>query len=246
MRSINHAHGQRLGCKRKDGYSPEYILRKLHLCGLIEIRRRLTGQGGLSRWADYVTARAGIQYIFKIMKARGESMGISAKDMSRILQVNNADEQYLLSLPSSPSPQACDEAIRTLRLRLQGRARTDMRLAHKGYMSFIESNREKGRLKAVVKAILGSHAGRRHQDGLLMDSVTNDTGKVIGDPENVHSLWTSHFKAFYSTPPQFKNEFHCTDDWEPIITDKGRFMAIHQQSNIPQWCLDIIFESLQK
>ena len=49
VRSINLAHGQRSGCRKKDGYSPEYILRKLHLCGMIEIRRRLTGQGGKSR-----------------------------------------------------------------------------------------------------------------------------------------------------------------------------------------------------
>ena len=94
VRSINHAYGLRLGCKRKDGYSPEYILRKLYLCGLIEIRRRLTGQGGLSRWVDYVTARAGIQYIFKIMKSRGESIGISAKDIYSILQVTTVRSRF--------------------------------------------------------------------------------------------------------------------------------------------------------
>ena len=58
-----------------------------------------------------------------------------------------------------------------------------MRRAHKGYMSFIEANRENNRLKKVVKAILGSHAGRRHQDGLQMDSVTTAGGQVLGDPE---------------------------------------------------------------
>ena len=79
--------------------------------------------------------------------------------IARILNVDRASHEYFTSLSTTPSPQACDEAIRSLRNKLQGRARTDMRLANKGYISFIEANREKGRLKIVVKAILGSHAG---------------------------------------------------------------------------------------
>ena len=46
VRSINTAHGRNRGGKRKDGYSPEYVLRKFHLCAVIEIRRHLTGQHG--------------------------------------------------------------------------------------------------------------------------------------------------------------------------------------------------------
>jgi hypothetical protein len=165
--------------------------------------------------------------------------------VAKILNVDRASPDYFLSLPSSPSTQACDEAIRTLRLKLQGRARTDMRLAHKGFMSFIEANREKGRLKPIVKAILGTHAGRKHQDGLTMDTVTTDDGETIGDPEAVHSLWTRTFKAFYTMPPQFDNELHRTVDWEPIVSDRSRFMDIHRDSNIPQWCLDNVFLALQ-
>ena len=245
VRSINTAHGRNRGGKRKDGYSPEYVLRKFHLCAVIEIRRHLTGQHGKKRWPDFVSARSGMQYIFRVLTSRGESMGISQKEITKILSVDMASPDYFMSLPSSPSPQACDEAIRVLRHKLQGRMRTDMRLAHKGFMSYIEANREKGRLKPIVKAVLGSHAGRKHQDGLQMDSVTTDSGKVIGDPAAVHSMWTKHFQSVYAIPKQFDNELHRTEDWEPIIEDRQRFMDIHKDSNIPQWCLDNIFESLQ-
>ena len=245
VRSINSEHRQRQGCRRKDGYSPEYILRKIHYCGVLEIRRHLTGQHGKSRWGDYATVQAGIRYIFRVMTSRGESMGITPASIHRILNVDRASSIYFLSLPSAPTTQACDEALRVLRLKLQGRARTDMRLAHKGYMSFIESNREKGRLKPIVKAILGSHAGRRHQDGLVMDTITQDDGEVIGDPARIHSIWTEHYKSVFKMPIQFDNELHTTEDWGPILADKTRFMNIYRESNIPQWCLDIIFEALQ-
>ena len=246
VREINKAHGSRKGRRHKDGYSPEYVLRKLHLCGIIAIRRHLTGQHGKTRWSDFTTVRAGIEYVFRILNSRGESMGIPQISIKRILDVDRASLEYFRSLPSAPSPQACDEAIHLLRKKLQGRARTEMRLAHKGYMSFIESNREKGRLKQVIKAILGSHAGRRHQDGLCMDSVRRNNGEVIGDPAQVHALWTDHFTDFYRTPPEFDNDLHRVEDWEPIINSRERFFAIFQLSNIPTWCLEIVFTSLQK
>ena len=172
-------------------------------------------------------------------------MGLTSHKIEKILDVPLASPDYLLSLPTVPSSQACDEAIRALRIRLQGRARTDMRYAHKGYMAFIESHREKGRLKEILKAILGSHAGRRHQDGLDMSVVTNTSGDVVGDPKTIHEVWTDHYNDFYKLPDQFDNELHRTLDWEPIVKDRTRFMKIHATSNIPQWCLDIIYESLQ-
>ena len=89
-------------------------------------------------------------------------MGLTSDKVQKALDFPLASPDYLLSLPTVPSPQACDEAIRALRIRLQGRARTDMRYAHKGYMAFVESHREKGQLKEILNAILGSNAGRHH------------------------------------------------------------------------------------
>jgi len=99
-----------------------------------------------------------------------------------------------------------------------------MRFAHKGYMSFIESNREMGRLKEIIKAILGSHAGRQHQDGLSMDLFKGNNDEVIGDPEKEHEVWTDHFTDFYKTSPEFDND-HRTEDWEPIGANGDRFLT---------------------
>ena len=68
---LNQEFGSGKRARIKDGYSPEFILRKLHLCGLLEIRRHLLGQHGKSRWADHCTVVAGIRYIFKVIRAKG-------------------------------------------------------------------------------------------------------------------------------------------------------------------------------
>jgi hypothetical protein len=78
-----------------------------------------------------------------------------------------------------------------------------------------------------------------------MDSIMRDTGSVVGDPSEVHKTWTEHFTNYYKIPEEFKNELHRADDWMPIITDRQRFMLIHSNSNIPQWCLDTAFDALQ-
>ena len=65
VRSINSEHCQRQGGRRKDGYSPEYILRKIHYCGVLEIRRHLTGQHGKSQWGIIPLFKQGIATSFE-------------------------------------------------------------------------------------------------------------------------------------------------------------------------------------
>ena len=85
---------------------------------------------------------------------------ISYTDRHRILNIPNASLDFRLSCPAGPTEILCTNAIKCLRSKLHGRQRTDMRLAHKEYMSFLESQREQGKLRSVIKAILGANAGR--------------------------------------------------------------------------------------
>ena len=84
-------------------------------------------------------------------------------------------------------------------------------------MSFIETMRERGRLKVVIKAMLGANAGRRHQDGLKLDNVTLASGEILGDPAMIHEKNTEHYVNHYALPPDQNNRLHNASDWLPFV-----------------------------
>jgi len=230
--------------KHKNGYSPEYVLRKFHLSATIDIRRHLTGKK--PRWFGFDNIRNNITLAFDKLHGLGERLKLSSEDRSRILNVPNASLDYWLSCRSGPTVPLCDTAIKILRSKLHGRQRKEMRLAQKGYMGFIESQREQGKLRSVIKAILGVHAGRKHQDGLILEMVTTSSGNVITNPATLHAECTSHYDRLYRIPNEHRNELHLATDWRPMIQNKDKFLSIFQSSNIPSWCLDIVYQALQE
>ena len=170
-RDMNEAYGKR-NKKFKDGFSPEFVLRKFHLAAVINIKRHIFRHHGATPWISYTVIRRNIQLVYDTLQRRAQSLGLSQPNIDRILNVQNTTLDYWMSLTTGPTEAQLDLAIKTLRNKMHGRARTDMRLAQKGYMSFIETMRERGRLKVVIKAMLGANAGRRHQDGLKLDNLT--------------------------------------------------------------------------
>ena len=53
--------------------------------------------------------------------------------------------------------------------------------------------REQGKAGKVTKVVLEVHAGRKHQDGLVIDSICRTTGEVIGDPDLINQDITDVF-----------------------------------------------------
>ena len=246
VRMINEEFGKTNKChKHKDGCSPEFMLRKWHLGGIIELKRHLLGQHGKTRWTSQTAIQRGIYYIFDSLKARASGMGLPRSRIDRILSTTHKDMQYWLALTSGPTPALCDLEIRSLRKLLHGRKRMEMRKASQGYSSWVEHMREIGKTGKVIKAILGVHAGRRHKDGLTIDSLTLPNDEVTGDPQKIHESTTAYAKDFFSIPPEFNTSFHKADDWEPFVRDRDLFMQSFQHSNIPERWLSIIHQALQ-
>ena len=73
-------------------------------------------------------------------------------------------------LPAGVDGDVCDRQIDSLRKTLHGRKRLEMRMAATGYTSWVEQIRERGQTGKVIKAVLRVYAGRKHQDGLYMDT----------------------------------------------------------------------------
>ena len=86
--------------------------------------------------------------------------------------------------------------------------------------------REQGRMGRVIKAVLGVHAGRKHQDGVSLDTLRSPTLGLVGDPQAIHTLTTEHFVQHYAIPPDANNDLHRSPDWLPLVMDKERFMRV--------------------
>jgi hypothetical protein len=222
--------------KHKDGYSPEYVLRKFHLCAVIAIRRHITGQHKTERWVGLHNIQKNVRKAFDKLFALAHQLRISPSDKNRILNVPNASLDFWMSCPVGPTEILCTNAIKTLRSKLHGRQRTDMRLAQKGYMSFVESQREQGKLRTVIKAILGANAGRKHTDSIPLEVAVSSEGDVITTPEELHKECTKHYVKHHELPEEHNNELHTSQDWLPYIQDKEKFLQVFQDSNIPRWC----------
>ena len=112
--------------KRKNGFSPEYMLRKFHLCAVINIKRHIFRLHGATPWVGLTSIRQGIYYTYKSLWERAHGLGISEPTIERILNVANATSDFWLSLKSGPSEEQLDSAIGRLRKALHGRNRIDM------------------------------------------------------------------------------------------------------------------------
>ena len=94
---------------------------------------------------------------------------------------------------------------------------------------------EQGKAERFIQAVLGIHAGRKHQDGLVMDSLCRTSGEVIGDPALIHQDITNVFREHFEMPLDFDNEMHRASDWQQYANDKARFTHVYRDSNIPPW-----------
>ena len=97
----------------------------------------------------------------------------------------------------------CDKDISLHLKALHGRKRLEMCKASSSYASWVEQIRDQGKAGKVIKVIFGVHAGWKHQDGLVMDSIK--TGEIIGDPALIHQDITDVFREHYVMPLSFNN-----------------------------------------
>ena len=187
--------------------SPEFMLRKRHLCLVISLKRLMCGLHGKSKWSLHHQVTKGIQYMYTTLRAHAASMGMKDDMITRILRSSGGGEEFWAQVPLITGV-VCDDQIAKHRKALHGRKRLEMRKASSCYASWVEQMREQGKAGKVIKAVRGVHAGRNHQDGLVMDSISRNTGEVIGDLAINHQEITDMFREHYAMPLDF--EMHCT------------------------------------
>ena len=69
----------------KDGYSPEFMIKKWHLQAVIEVRRHLLAKKGRNRWCTYQDRQRDLRLIFTTLRNRASGLGLSQHKVDKIL-----------------------------------------------------------------------------------------------------------------------------------------------------------------
>ena len=68
------------------------------------------------------------------------------------------------------------------------------KIAHREHM------RQIGKMKTVLRSILGVLGGRKHVETLNLDVIKNSAGDIAVTPDDVHCMVTDHFREWFAAP----------------------------------------------
>eukprot|EP01032_Pedospumella_encystans_P017983 gene17983-20484_t len=165
------------------------------------------------------------------------------------MNITRHDPQHLRTLsPEYLTVTTIDAQIDELKHRLHGITRTALRQQINEHTKTREELREQGKLRRVIKSILGQHDLHNDLTTLRTPHPTNpDNHTITTDPEQIHNhLTTAHGKIF-NTPPHHSNSplQHPNVDWHRALTDQTYFNSVNSHHNIPQHLLDLIWKGMQ-
>ena len=195
----------------KDGFSPEFLTNKWHLQAVIEIRRHLLGKKGRRRWCSSRERNRDLRLIISTLHNRSRSLGLSDKTVMNIFKETKRGPDWWLE-QEMLRVEDCEDEIRTLKKLMHGRKRSDNRRKWKRRTAWLEKMQEQGKAGKIIKSVLKAHAGRKHRDGLNLDTIKDGTGFTHVTPQAVHQAGTHHFQDWYSMPDHYLHTLHSVPD----------------------------------
>jgi hypothetical protein len=179
----------------KDGVSPQFLLTSWHLQAIIEIRRRLTGEKGRFKWDSRTRQVKEIQAIFEGIVTQATGLGLQKAETMEILTQTDRGPHWWAEA-GTLTPAQCDDEIKRIKKLLHGRQRKEARLKWKQRNASLTVHAQTGRIGKIIKTVLGQHAGRKHRDGLNLDTL-KEADKTHVTPETVHDAATRHFNEWF-------------------------------------------------
>ena len=128
---------------------------------------------------------------------------------------------------------------------MHGRRRSDTRRSWKQQTAWLEKMAVQGKSGKIIKAVLKAHAGRKHRDGLNLDTVKDKTGRTHVTPLGVHNVANDEFKDWYDMPQEYRDTLHSIPDWRPYLLDFNHFLTQFPNSQVPRDLSLRIFNALQ-
>ena len=117
---------------------------------------------------------------------------------------------------------------------MHGRKRSDNRRKWKLRTAWLEKMQEQGKAGKIIKSVLKAHAGRKHRDGLNLDTVKDSAGTTYVTPAAVHHAGNAHFNDWYAMPDHYLQTLHTIQDWRPYLNDFPTFQAHFSSTQVPR------------
>ena len=227
----------------KDGWSPAYMAYKLYMITVIEIRRRLTGAKGRRRWVSWEEARTGIDWLLLQLDTNTTCLDIKAKALKTLYSTTACGPDWWKALDRIPIVSECDALIAVLRHLMQGRQRTDLRKDMNEKVAYREHMRQLGKMKIVLKSVLGVLGARKHQPTLNLDVVRNEAGTMAVTPVEVHAMVTEHFRQWYADQANAV-PMHTEEDWKTSLSSLEKFQTDVAHTGVPTWASEVIYDAI--
>ena len=77
----------------------------------------------------------------------------------------------------------------------------------------------------MIESLLGTLAGRRHQEAVDLSILKTGGNRCTDSPEDVHHEVTKALKEWFSSPDEHNRGIHTNDDWENALQNKQYFLA---------------------
>ena len=151
---------------------------------------------------------------------------------------------YWRTLATFSSAALLQSEITSIKKRLHGRQRTELRLLINHAVAKRERAIEMGRFNNHLRSLLGERRPFVDLDTLQLDQST-----LLTNSMEVHHQITAHFNQWYSTPPNQHPQsiHHPSFDWTQLGQSKENFLNAIAHLNIPpdqQPNIDLLWQSI--
>ena len=231
----NRAGQQQPRSSYKDGWSPTYIAYKAQLTSLVEIRRRLLGQAGQTKWVDVAAMHSELPDILALWDDTLDNLDLTGDQRDCILGCTARPLSWWKTVQLLPEAWVIDEDMDRIKHQMHGSSRSEMRRRISLSIRYREDLRREGKWKKVISSVLGNLAGRKHRPGIDLNMVQTDDGEILGEAEEIHDAVTDQFEQnWFAQPETSKGSLHGGDNWDRCLSDEQFFVRDTAYTGAPE------------
>ena len=149
-----------------------------------------------------------------------------------------------MNITRAQAVRYCDDRIELTKKQIHGRRRKDMSLKRDDHARRLEELRQKGKMKMVIRSVMGATAGRKHSDGLNFDVLQTQEGILATCPKEIHRILTEHFRLWHAHTDPVQGIHHA--NWKSVISNVAEFLQLTAHTGVPDQLRITIFEAMQQ